>query len=48
MANLKLRYHNGGGYGDEMSRIRQRVTSLIRQRLGGKWEVSMQMAVEKD
>jgi Co/Zn/Cd efflux system component len=48
MANLKLRYHNGGGYGDEMSRIRQRVTSLIRQRLGGKWEVSMQMAVERD
>jgi divalent metal cation (Fe/Co/Zn/Cd) transporter len=48
MANLQLRYHNGGGYGDEMSRIRQRVTSLIRQRLGGKWEVSMQMAVERD
>ena len=48
MANLKLRYHNGGGYGDEMTRIRQRVTSLIRQRLGGKWDVSMQMAVEKD
>ena len=48
MANLKLRYHGGGGYGDEMTRIRQRVTSLIRQRLGGKWEVSMQIAVESD
>jgi hypothetical protein len=48
MANLKLRYYNGGGYGDEMTRVRQRVTSLIRQRLGGKWEVSLQMAVERD
>ena len=51
MANLKLRYYgNGsaGGYGDEMTRIRQRVTSLIRQRLGGKWEVSLQMGVERD
>jgi len=52
IANLKLRYRNGGGYGDEMMRIRQRVTSLIRQRLGeakgSKWEISVQMAVEKD
>ena len=48
MANLKLRYHGGGGYADEMMRIRQRVTSLVRQRLGGKWEISMQMAVEHD
>lgn len=48
MANLKLRYRGAAGYGDEITRIRQRVTSLIRQRLGGKWEVSMQMAVEKD
>lgn len=48
MANLKLRYHNGSSYGNEMTRIRQRITCLIRQRLGGKWEVSMQMAVEKD
>ena len=45
MANLKLRYRGStaGGYGDEMTRIRQRVTSVIRQRLGGKWEVSVQM-----
>ncbi|KAK1074076.1 cation diffusion zinc membrane transporter Zrg17 [Friedmanniomyces endolithicus] len=52
MANLKLRYRNGGGYGDEMMRIRQRVTSLIRQRLGDVkgvvWEISVQMAVERD
>ncbi|KAK1088895.1 cation diffusion zinc membrane transporter Zrg17 [Friedmanniomyces endolithicus] len=52
MANLKLRYRNGGGYGDEMMRIRQRVTSLIRQRLGEAkgvvWEISVQMSVERD
>ncbi|KAK1053737.1 cation diffusion zinc membrane transporter Zrg17 [Friedmanniomyces endolithicus] len=52
MANLKLRYRNGVGYGDEMMRIRQRVTSLIRQRLGDVkgvvWEISVQMAVERD
>ncbi|KAK4893802.1 cation diffusion zinc membrane transporter Zrg17 [Elasticomyces elasticus] len=52
MANLKLRYRNGAGYGDEMMRIRQRITSLIRQRLGDSkgvvWEISVQMAVEKD
>ncbi|KAK3715833.1 cation diffusion zinc membrane transporter Zrg17 [Vermiconidia calcicola] len=43
MANLKLRYL---GSGEDIGRIRQRVTSLIRQRLGGKWEVSLQMAVD--
>ncbi|TKA70594.1 hypothetical protein B0A55_06709 [Friedmanniomyces simplex] len=54
MANLKLRYRNGGGvgYGDEMMRIRQRITSVIRQRLGDAkgvvWEISVQMAVERD
>ncbi|KAK5696383.1 cation diffusion zinc membrane transporter Zrg17 [Elasticomyces elasticus] len=52
MANLKLRYRSGVGYGDEMMRIRQRITSLIRQRLGDSkgvvWEISVQMAVEKD
>ncbi|KAK0870189.1 cation diffusion zinc membrane transporter Zrg17 [Friedmanniomyces endolithicus] len=52
MANLKLRYRNGSGYGDEMTRVRQRVTSLIRQRLGEAkgvvWEISVQMAVERD
>lgn len=56
MANLKLRYKGGASYGgDEMVRIRQRVASLIRTRLGGgygsggaKWEVSTQLALEKD
>ncbi|KAK3673002.1 cation diffusion zinc membrane transporter Zrg17 [Recurvomyces mirabilis] len=52
MANLKLRYRDGSGYGDEMTKIRQRVTSLIRQRLGETkgmhWEISVQMAVERD
>jgi Co/Zn/Cd efflux system component len=52
MANLKLRYRNGGGYGDEMMRIRQRITSVVRQRLGEQrgqhWEISIQMAVERD
>ena len=53
MANLKLRFHApGAGAGDSrddvMTRLRQRVASLIRQRLGGKWEVSLQMAVERD
>lgn len=48
MANLKIRYRTGAGYGDEMNRIRSRVTSLIRQKLGGKWEISTQMAIEKD
>ena len=44
MANLKLRYRGSstGVYGgDEMTRIRQRVMSIIRQRLGGKWEISV-------
>lgn len=42
MANLKLRYRGG----DEMAKIRQRVTSLIKQNLGGNWEISTQMTVE--
>lgn len=52
MANLKLRYWPGSGYGDEMARVRARVMSMIRQRLGEtkgvKWEISLQLAVEKD
>lgn len=51
MANLKLRYRSGkGGYGmDDVTRIRQKVASLIRQRLGGvRWDVSVQVAVETD
>lgn len=56
MANLKLRYRPASGYGDEILRIRQRVTSLIRSHLGSvygegkgpRWDVSVQMAVEKD
>ena len=54
MANLKLRYSAGyGGYGDDMMRIRQRVTNLVRSRLasaygsgGPRWDVSVQLAVE--
>lgn len=56
MANLKLRYRPASGYGDEVLRIRQRVTSLIRSHLGSvygegkgpRWDVSVQLAVEKD
>lgn len=57
MANLKLRYRPGmGGYGDEALRIRQRIVSMVRSRLGGvygegrgpRWDVSVQLAVEKD
>lgn len=48
MANLKLRYWAAGAGGDEMARLRQRIASLVRQRLDGKWEVSLQMAVERD
>jgi len=54
MANIKLRYR-GSGYGDEMARVRDRLTSLIRNRLGGgyggsglKWEVSIQLSLERD
>jgi divalent metal cation (Fe/Co/Zn/Cd) transporter len=45
MANMKLRVRGGA---EEMARVRQKVTSLVRQRLGGKWEVSLQVAVERD
>lgn len=54
MANLKLRYR-GNGYGEEMVRIRDRMSSLIRNRLGGgygggglKWEVSVQLALDRN
>lgn len=45
MANLKLRFR---GNADDMTRVRKKITSLVRQRLGGKWEVSLQMGVERD
>lgn len=53
MANLKVRYWQAANdYGDEMQKVRQRVTSLIRQRMGEvkgvRWEVSVQMSVERD
>ncbi|WPH02891.1 Hypothetical protein R9X50_00575900 [Acrodontium crateriforme] len=52
MANVKLKYRSGNGYGDEVTRLRQRVTSIIRQGLGGvagvKWDISLQLAIEKD
>ena len=57
LANLKLRYRVGSGaYGDEALKIKQRVVSMVRSRLGGvygegrgpRWDVSVQLAVEKD
>ena len=52
MANLKLRVT---GSEDNLARLRERVSSLIRNRLGGgygtgggqKWEISLQFIVEK-
>jgi Co/Zn/Cd efflux system component len=50
MANLKLRYRDGkSGYGaaEDVARIRQRVTDLIKRRFDGmKWEVSIQLTLE--
>ncbi|TKA26148.1 hypothetical protein B0A50_04645 [Salinomyces thailandicus] len=54
MANLKLRYWEAGpaGYGADMGKIRARVAAMIRRRLGEargvKWEVSVQMGLERD
>ncbi|KAK4996737.1 cation diffusion zinc membrane transporter Zrg17 [Elasticomyces elasticus] len=59
MANFKVRYRNRGatgGYANEMARLRERVESLVKNRLGGgygsgggvRWEVSLQMGLEKD
>ncbi|KAK4619428.1 putative zinc transporter zrg17 [Fulvia fulva] len=53
MANLKMRYRGSrGGYGmntDDMTRIRKKAESLIRERLNGwKWDVSVQLSVETD
>ncbi|CAK3921464.1 zinc transporter zrg17 [Lecanosticta acicola] len=51
IANLKIRYRSSKGtYGmDDMARIRQKVASLIRQRVGGvKWDVSVQLSIERD
>lgn len=54
MASLSLKYR-GGEYGIEMARIRDKIASLIRNRLGGgyghgalKWEVSIQLVAEQD
>ncbi|KAI9716275.1 MAG: hypothetical protein M1812_005500 [Candelaria pacifica] len=53
MANLKLRVR--GSSDDGLTRLRERVTSLIRNRLGGgygsggqRWEVSTQLTLERD
>ena len=47
MANVKLRYWSA----DDAARVRQRVVSMVRQRLGGMrglgWEVSVQMTAER-
>ena len=56
MANMKLKYRPASGYGDEVIRIRQKVSSLVRSHLGSvygegkgpRWDVSVQMSVEKD
>lgn len=52
MANLKIRYR-GSGYGDDLSKMREKLTRLIRTRLGGefgtgslKWEVSAQLILD--
>ena len=52
MANMKLRV---SGSEDNISRLREKITSLIRNRLGGgygtggqKWEVSLQFTIERD
>ena len=54
MANLSLKYR-GGEYGVEMTRIRDKVATLVRNRLGGgygngaqKWEVTVQLIPERD
>ncbi|OQO10614.1 hypothetical protein B0A48_03912 [Cryoendolithus antarcticus] len=56
IANIKLRHWPNSGYGDDVLRIRQKITSLIKSRLGGvygqgrgpRWDVSVQMTAEKD
>lgn len=54
MATLSLKYR-GSEYGVEMTRIRDKIASLVRNRLAGgygngvlKWEVSVQLIVERD
>ncbi|GAB7349913.1 hypothetical protein MBLNU459_g0602t1 [Dothideomycetes sp. NU459] len=54
MANLSLRYR-GGDYGVDMTRLRDRISTLVRNRLGGgygsgalKWEISVQLIRERD
>ncbi|KAH9832372.1 Cation efflux family [Teratosphaeria destructans] len=48
MANVKLRYRRGA----EMAKIRQRIVSIVRRRLGDVkgvvWEVTVQMSLERD
>jgi hypothetical protein len=51
MANLKLRV---SGTEDSLGRLREKISSLIRNRLGGgygtggqKWEVSLQFTIER-
>jgi hypothetical protein len=54
MANLTLRYR-AADYGLDLAKTRERITSLVRNRLGGgygsgglKWEVSVQLISERD
>jgi divalent metal cation (Fe/Co/Zn/Cd) transporter len=54
MANLTLRCR-AADYGTELAKTRERISSLVRNRLGGgygsgglKWEVSIQLILERD
>lgn len=54
MANLTLKYR-AEDYGLDLARTRERISSLVRNKLGGgygsgglKWEVSVQMVLERD
>lgn len=56
LADLKVKYRGRDGYAEEVAKVRQRITSLIRGRLGGvygdgkgpRWDVSVQVALERD
>lgn len=55
LADLKVRYR-ANGYADEVSKMRKRIISLVRSRLGGvygegkglRWDITIQVALEKD
>lgn len=55
LADLKIRYR-ASGYADEVAKMRKRIVSLVRTRLSGvygetkglRWDISIQVALEKD